>query len=96
MIHWIIIFLIELQEVFLGYKELLDKHELLSEELEELRKELDLLTAKYDQFPNQARTQEEYQRSMQAYNELQLATDNYNHKIEQSDQLVEELNCFAK
>jgi len=81
---------------FLGYKELLDKHELLSEELEELHKELDLLTAKFEQFPSQTRTQGEYQRALLAYNELSLATDNYNSKIEQSDQLVEELNCFAK
>ena len=84
----------KIPEDFLGYKELEDTYKLLQEEIEEQDKEHDLLTAKYNKFPEQARSDDEYQRAMQAYNELNLFTEVLNQKIDQSNQLVEILNCF--
>lgn len=81
-------------EYFLGYKELKDKHDLLSKEIEEQGKEHDLLTSKYNQFPEQTRSEGEYQRAMQAYNELNLLTEDMNRKVDQANQLVEVLNCY--
>jgi len=82
------------QEYFLGYKELQDKYELLQKEIEKLGKEHDTLSAKYDQFPEVTRTNAEYQYALQTYNELTAALNKYNDKKEESNQLVEVMNCF--